>query len=110
MTSRLAKQAIEEMWNEGLHPSFEDIIHLNALGLEIEKGDDMYDFSVLPRTAFIGDYVFYEPTIAKRLWLEQASNLVSQEDNSLLYLILFVCHYEVNEYPSLKDTNILQKY
>ena len=76
MVSRLAKETVEKWKSEGLEPTFEDGIRLNALGLRVEGGPSAYEFGAVPRTAFLGDYVFTEPTVAKRMWIESAMKLL----------------------------------
>lgn len=65
MISKLAKQTIEKWQSEGLKPTFDDVIRLNALGLKVEHGSEACEFSAVPRVAFLGDYTLFEPTVFK---------------------------------------------
>lgn len=79
MTSKLAKSEIEKWWSEGLHPSVDDIIKLNALGLKVEKGSEAYNFAACPRVAFLGDWTLFEPTVGKRIWMDTARQLLKDD-------------------------------
>lgn len=70
MTSKLAKSEVERMWKQGLSPTFEDIIKLNALGVKIEHGADTANFSNCPRIAFLGDILIRQPTVYKQIWID----------------------------------------
>lgn len=107
MISRLAKQTVTEWWDDGLHPSFEDIILLDALGLKVERGSDMWDFSCLPRVAYLGDLCFYEPSIAKQIWIDSVQSSIPGIDN--IKLILFALNTPDQELSSLGDNNELKK-
>lgn len=89
MTSKMAQQQIELWWKEGLKPTVEDIVLLNNLGLQIEKGSDMFSFSACPRIAFLGDNILREPTVAKRLWLDEVQRLFSDSVETKIYVIAY---------------------
>lgn len=57
------------MWDAGLRPTFQDIIRLNALALEVERMRASFAENELPRVSFLGDAVFHEPTIGSEMWL-----------------------------------------
>lgn len=104
MTSRLAKDTIEGWQREGLQPTFEDIILLNALGLQVERGPDSADFSALPRVAFLGDYCLWQPTIRKQLWLEKAQMVVNDGFLNKLCLYAYALNADADELPDLSNT------
>ncbi len=89
MTSKLAKSQIEEWWREGLKPTVDDIILINNLGLEVERGSDMFSFSACPRLAFLGDNILREPTVAKRLWIDEAQRLFANTLESRVYVLTY---------------------
>lgn len=89
MTSKTAKQQIELWWKEGLAPTVDDIVLLNNLGLQIERGSDMFSFSACPRVAFLGDSILREPTVAKRLWLDEVQRLFSDTIETKVYVIAY---------------------
>lgn len=110
MVSQLAKSTVES-WQakEGLEPTFEDIILLNALGLKLEKNDQSYNFSSVPRVAFLGDACFWEPTVAKRIWMDYASKLISDNFLTQATFTAYALNCPDNELPSLKDTKKLNE-
>lgn len=79
MTSKLAKSTIETWWAEGLKPTVEDIVRLNALGLKVENGSEVYDFAACPRISFLGDYMLFEPTVAKKIWIDTAKQSLRED-------------------------------
>lgn len=90
-----------------MHPSFSDIILLDALGLKVERGSDMCDFSCLPRVAYLGDLCFQEPSIAKQIWIDQISQTIPQIDS--VQIILFALNTPDNELPSIQQSGELKK-
>ena len=52
-----------------MRPTFQDIIRLNALALEVERMRASFAENELPRVSFLGDAVFHEPTIGSEMWL-----------------------------------------
>lgn len=103
MTSKLAKSQIELWQKEGLAPTFEDIIKLNDVGLKVERGSDMYSFAACPRLAFLGDVVLREPTIAKRIWMDEVQRLFADGIETRLYLVAWSLAADDNNLPSLND-------
>ena len=85
MISKLAKSTIEKWWSEGLKPSFEEIITLNSFGCKCESGTDAVDLAMLPRVAFLGDYIMHEPTVAKCIWIDRAMQIVSNGTDKLMF-------------------------
>ena len=109
MVSRLAKETVEKWKSEGLEPTFEDCIRLNALGLKVERGPCAYDFGAVPRMAFLGDYVFTEPTVAKRMWMESAMLLMEDSYENQLCLTAFALNCPSRELPDLNNVSELVK-
>ena len=109
MTSRLAKETVSKWKAEGLEPTFEDIIKLNALGLKVERGDSAFEFGAVPRMAFLGEYVFHEPTVAKRIWLDEALQLVRKDYLNQLCLTAYALHTPAKELPQLYDVREIEK-
>lgn len=75
MISKSAKADIEDMWDAGLRPSFDDIIRLNALALRVERAKGGFALNTLQRVAFLGEVAFREPTIGADIWLDEAARL-----------------------------------
>lgn len=109
MISRLAKQTVEKWQGEGLKPTFEDVVRLNELGLRIERDSSAFEVASVPRCSFLGDDVLWEPTIGKRIWLEQAQRLVREDYESQLYLVAFALNCPDRELPDLSSLKELKK-
>lgn len=109
MTSKLAKSQIEQWWSEGLKPTVDDIVLLNNLGLQVERGSDMFDFSACPRLAFLGDNILQEPTVVKRLWIDTALQLFADTFESKVYVISYALGTPDKELPSLADKKKVEK-
>jgi hypothetical protein len=87
MISKTAKADIEDMWEAGLKPTFDDIIRLNALALEVERMRSGFALSHLPRVAFLGEVAFREPTIGADIWLDEASQLFAADKAETFMLL-----------------------
>lgn len=109
MISKIAKATIEKWRSEGLEPSFEDIIHLNALGLKIEHASDVTSFAACPRVAFLGDWVLREPTVGKRAWMDSAVQLLNDDYHSHLYFTAWALNCPDDELPKLNTVKHLLK-
>lgn len=109
MISHIAKETIEQFKAEGLDPTFDDYIRLNALGLKVERGETAADLAALPRMAFLGDLILWEPTIAVRQWLDAAGQIASQDYFSQLALTAFTLNTPASELPRLDKASKLVK-
>jgi hypothetical protein len=109
MISKLARDTVRSFRKEGLEPTFEDVIHLNALGLKVEHGGCSYEFGAVPRTAFLGDYVFTEPTVAKRLWIENAMQMMKDDYSNQISLMAFALNCPSDKLPQLDSVGKLTK-
>ena len=103
MTSKLAKSQIELWWKEGLKPTVDDIVLLNNLGLAVERGTDMFSFSACPRVAFLGDNILREPTVAKRIWLDEVQQLFADNLQTKIYLVAYTLGTSDSELPPLTN-------
>jgi len=103
MTSRLAEQQVQQWWREGLKPTVADIVLMNDLGLKVERGSDMFAFSACPRVAFLGDTIIREPTVAKRVWIDEAAQLFSDTTETKIYVMAYALGTPDGELPSLSD-------
>ena len=81
MVSDAAISDIDKLVAEGLKPTPQDIIRLNALALKMERHDScaMSLFN-LPRVAFLGDVVLPEPTLGHEIWLAEAERICDMDD------------------------------
>ena len=93
---------------EGLQPTFDDIVLLNNLGLKVERGSDMFSFSACPRIAFLGDTILREPTIAKRIWIDEAQRLFADSLETKIYILTYALATADNELPSLYQKSKIQ--
>ena len=109
MTSKLAKSQIELWWKEGLKPTVDDIVLLNNLGIAIERGSDMFSFSACPRIAFLGDCILREPSVAKRLWIDEAQRLFTNTFETKIYITAYALATADNELPSLHSKKKIEK-
>ena len=107
MISRLAKETIGKWKTEGLSPSFDDIVRLNDLGLKVEGGSNAFEFGNAPRISFLGDYAFHEPTVAKRMWLEQAMKLMKDDFQNQIALTAYALNTPSGELPRLDSVRVL---
>lgn len=108
MVSKLAKQTIELWKSEGLCPTFEDCILLNSIGLKVETGAHSSDFGYVPRCGFLDDYIFWEPTVYKSLWISEALKLIDEDDElQIIALYLFALNQDRTKFPDLGN---IQKF
>ena len=87
MVSQRAKCDVEDMWEVGLKPTFDDIVHLNALGLAVERIRSGFALNVMPRVAFLGGVVFREPTVGADVWLDEAARLFAADKAETFMLL-----------------------
>ena len=109
MTSKLAAQQIEQWWKEGLKPTVDDIVLLNNLGLAVERGSDMFSFSACPRVAFLGDNILREPTVAKRIWIDEAQGLFADTLETRIYILAYALGTPDDEMPPLTNKKKIEK-
>jgi len=107
MTSNIAKADIETMQDEGLSPTFDDIVRLNALGLKIERCERGADMFACPRIAYCGDIQLREPTIGHGMWLEHVSKYCDESDNETMILLMAFC-FSMN-HDRLPDMHDMKK-
>lgn len=104
MTSELAKADIEGMIEEGLKPTIEDIIRLNALALKLEgarKRCAADSTEYLPRVAAISETVsFRQPTIGHEIWMDKVERFIEKGDfQSLLAVKAFALSRPLKDLP-----------
>ena len=103
MVSKLAKATIEKWWSEGLRPTVEQIVRLNALGLKVESGSDVWNFAACPRVAFLGDWTLFEPTVGKRIWMDTARQLLKDDYQTQIYFTAWALNCPDDELPKMND-------
>ena len=108
MRSKLAEQDYNALIAEGLQPTFADTIRLNAAGLAVERAGDAVPLGAPPRVAWLDDWCFWEPTLARLVWLDRARQLVG-DTTSDLTLAAFACWAGEEDLPPLKSTRRLTR-
>lgn len=106
MVSKIAKEDIEALKEEGIDLTVDEIIRLNAFGLKVERDIDSSELYVLPRVAIVGETSFHEPTIGSEIWLREASRLYNMDDYETFIQIRALSLYmgiEELPNPSNKD-------
>ena len=101
MVSQMAMEDVERLEKEGCHVSFSDIVRLNALGLKIEKQPD-FRLASLPRIAVVGNVIFRQPTISQDIFLDDASEIVSNDPATMLALEAYVLAHPEETFEKLK--------
>lgn len=67
MFAKLAQIDLERLKEQGYEPTYEDVIALNDLAVQIENGKDTTAANH-PRFAFAGNVVLHEPTVGALEW------------------------------------------
>lgn len=79
MISDVAVNDIRDMQKEGLNPTPEDIVRLNAIGLKIERNRKCGDVYAVPRVSYLGSSeTFREPTLAHLTWIDRVLAYVNK--------------------------------
>jgi len=79
MLSPLAKEDLQDLRDEGLQPTDEDVVRLNALALRLTDGPET-TAACAPRFATCGRITFWEPTCAAWEFYARAKTLAADED------------------------------
>lgn len=87
MKSEMAAEDLEEMREDGLNPTIDDIIRLNALGLKCELSRDCGEMFAMPRVAFLGNVAFREPTVGHGIWMDAVLEYCDTEDLSTMIAV-----------------------
>lgn len=109
MTSETARIAINEMWKNGLTPSVDDIVRLNALGLAVDHGECGDGFASMPRFAILGDVILREPTIAVRIWIEEAVRILADDEFTVLCVTAYALSTDSRELAPLTSASKICK-
>ena len=87
MLSAMFRRDFAAFRAQGLDPSPEDVVRLNALAVRVRLAAGAPRAAHLPRLAFMprdsrwrAPLVLREPTVAHELWLEQAARLIDCDD------------------------------
>ena len=96
MISNLAMATLADMRSQGLSPTDEDVVRLNALGLKCEHNRNTENLAGCPRVAFVGDLVLREPTLAHQIVIDEALQVL--EDLSDYERVCFLA-FILNDNP-----------
>lgn len=97
MISKLANEVYEGWRREGLAPSLEMCVDLNAAGLEMERNAESAGFASAPRVAFLGDFIFREPTVRKLAYFDDLAAIIGNDDEARFNALAYVCHVPERE-------------
>lgn len=107
MTSSLAIAELEQMKADGLSPSFDDIIRLNALALKVEAATNKKAVSsiyYLPRACKISDKVgFRQPAIGHEVWIAKIDRLCAKNFETALAVKAFALSRPPSALPDPDD-------
>lgn len=92
MISKLAQETYSGWIGEGLTPSLEMCLDLNAAGLAVEKSPSASGFYSVPRVAYLGDFIFREPTVRRLAYLEDLRALLDDDAETQFIAAAYVCH------------------
>lgn len=110
MVSKTAQADIEDLWEQGLKPTFADIIRLNAVALKVEHSANGMSLSDLPRVAFLGGVAFREPTIGSEIWLNKVQRLFDGDDSeTFIILRAFSLSMPQDQLPEPTDVQAIQE-
>jgi len=108
MKNQMAMDLLNRWRREGLDPTPEDVIRLNAFGLRLDeaqgkRADDAV--SLLPRVAWLADGVFFrQPTVGHEIWLKSVLRFADSADyETILALNCFALSRPADELPDACD-------
>lgn len=105
----MAKQDVLSLEAEGIHPTFEELIKLNALGVRCESNPDSLAFYALPRCAFLQSkddvLTLREPTVGQDIWLQNALRLFDDDDETTLFILRTMSMTMDYDLPPWSDPN-----
>ena len=92
MLSKMAKNDLMSLREQGYQPTDEEIIKLNDLALKIERGKETTP-SNMPRIAVVGNVVLHEPTIGSIQWWENFGKNSSYGDEMKMMVYYWTLTY-----------------
>lgn len=110
MKSEMAEADLQQMMADGLKPTIDDIIRLNALGLKCELSQRSGEYYALPRLAFLGRLSLREPTIGHGIWIDSVIHYCCERDLSTRIAIeAFAISRPLDELPDASDRSACVK-
>ena len=92
MLSKMAKNDLMSLREQGYQPTDEEIIKLNDLALKIERGKETTPVN-MPRIAVVGNVVLHEPTIGSIQWWENFGKNSSYGDEMKMMVYYWTLTY-----------------
>lgn len=100
MVSEFAMSEIRSHERMGFAFSHEEVIRLNALGLEVDHGAEAASDYALPRVAFLAGLTLREPTIAHEMWMDRVAQVSEFDDAaSMVAVHAFALTRDADELP-----------
>jgi len=95
MISQMAKEDCLALLAEGITPTYEQAVTLNALGLLVERGPFAGVVFTAPRVAWAGTVALFEPTIQSEQWyIEKAAGWWTGK--SLFWALAWACAHSTH--------------
>ena len=92
MLSKMAKNDLMSLREQGYQPTDEEIIKLNDLALKIERGKETTPAN-MPRIAVVGNVVLHEPTVGSIQWWENFGKNASYCDEMKMMVYYWTLTY-----------------
>lgn len=104
MLSELARADLAALRQAGFDPTDEDVVKLNDLALEIERGRDTTPANH-PRFAFAGSVVLHEPTVGSLIWWDEfGKDAAFTNDGRLMTYFFMLAHSRRLDYLATLET------
>lgn len=92
MISKLAEEVHAGWMRERLQPTLRMCVDLNAAGLAVERGPMASGFYSVPRVAYLGDFVFREPTVRRLAYMEDLRALLDGDEETQFLAAAYALH------------------
>ena len=110
MISKMAMEDIEALRADGIDVPPREVVRLNALGLKVERSADSADVWVLPRVAFLGGSVLFEPTIGAEIWLRRAARAFGGDSETVAMLRILSMAVPWQDLPPPEDVHAIRDF
>lgn len=111
MVSSLFRSDYNKMRREGLEPTLDDIIRLNALAVKVERAAKPCDAVALPRAAFVGRLILREPTLGHTEWIERVGEYIDlNRERNFIIVHAFALSRDSRDLPdALQAVKVVKK-
>lgn len=87
--TKLAKEDLERLRQNGYTPTDEEVVQLNDLARDIENGKDLTVVNA-PRCQLVGENtLLWEPTIGSDIWWHQIGSKCTTDNNFLTFVYFY---------------------